>query len=146
MSVKGGAKLAAHIRNQLEKSPVSKVTVGIFPESRYPDGTPIAAVAAIQEFGVEGHTPQRPAWRPALPEIQQELRALLIRQLQAKGQLRVDHADAPQIGQLIQGIIQDRIRSVRLPPKAPSTIAGKGSKPPLQDTLRLINAVDWKAE
>ena len=147
MPVKGGAKLAAHIRNQLEKSPVHKISVGIFPESKYPDGTPVAAVAAIQEFGVEGHTPQRPAWRPALPEIQQELRALLIRQLQAKGQLRVDYADAPQIGQLIQGIIRDNIRAVRFPPNAPATIAGKGrSQPPLQDTLRLINAVDWKSE
>ena len=147
MPVKGGAKLAAHIRNQLEKSPVSKVTVGIFPESQYPDGMPVAAVAAFQEFGVKGYTPQRPAWRPAIAEARQELRRLLIRRAEASGLLRVDHEGAVQIGQLIQTIIRDNIRAVRFPPNAPSTIAGKGrSQPPLQDTLRLINAVDWKAE
>ena len=147
MPVHGGARLEAHLRKQLETSPVSKITVGIFPESRYPDRTPVAVVAGLQEFGVPGRIPARPAWRPALAEIRQELRALLIRQAQAKGTLRVDHADAPQIGQLIQGIIRDRIRSVRFPPNAPSTRAGKGrSQPPLQETLTLINSVDWKAE
>ena len=147
MPVKGGAKLAAHLRKQLEKSQISKVSVGIFPESRYPDGTPVAAVAAYQEFGVQGHMPFRPAWRPALADARRELRLLLIRRAEATGTLRVDFEDARQVGQLIQSIIQDRIRSVRFPPNAPSTIARKGSgRPPLQDSLRLINAVAWKAE
>ena len=60
MPVKGGAKLADHLRKQLETSPVHKVTVGVFSESRYPDGTPVASVAVFQEYGTDGHTPRRP--------------------------------------------------------------------------------------
>ena len=107
----------------------------------------MAAVAVFAEYGVDGHQPRRPAWGPAIVEARIELRRLLIRRLEAKGTLRVDHEDAQQIGQLVQGIIRDNIRAVRFPPNAPATRSQKtSSQPPLQDSLKLINAVDWRAK
>ena len=51
ISTKGGKRLEA-IMKRAEQPRRSKVTVGIFPGSKYPDGTSIAAVGAIHEFGL----------------------------------------------------------------------------------------------
>jgi len=58
----GGEKLQALFQNA-GKGGVKSVDVGVFSSARYPDGTPVALVAAVQEFGAEidhpGGTPYK---------------------------------------------------------------------------------------
>ena len=53
-----------HIAKVLEQLQHREIQVGFFETAVYPDGTPIAYVAAIQEFG-HGAIPPRPFLRPA---------------------------------------------------------------------------------
>ena len=51
-SIKGGGKLAAHLAKivaNVQKS--DGVKVGFFANATYPDGTPVAAVAFVNEYG-----------------------------------------------------------------------------------------------
>lgn len=50
------------------------------------------------------------------------------------------------IGQEFAGLIQRHMRRVNSPPNKPSTIAVKGSSNPLQDSGRLIGAIDYRVE
>ena len=43
-----GSKALEKLADQIKKS---KLEVGFFESAKYPDGTPVAYVAAIQEFG-----------------------------------------------------------------------------------------------
>lgn len=45
----------------------TRVKAGIFGDKRYPNGTPVALVAAVNEYGNSGR-PARPAWREAMSE------------------------------------------------------------------------------
>ena len=58
----GGEKLQALFKNA-GKGGVKSVDVGVFASAKYPDGTPVALVAAVQEFGAEidhpGGTPYK---------------------------------------------------------------------------------------
>ena len=53
------------LRKKLNEMRNKKVSVGYFSNSTYSDGTPVAYVASIMEFG-EMHTPARPTIRPSL--------------------------------------------------------------------------------
>ena len=65
-NVTGGRKLAAFLRQAkaAQASSVKGIDVGFFSTAKYPDGTPVAAVAAWNEFGTERngqqHVPERP--------------------------------------------------------------------------------------
>lgn len=49
-----------------------------------------------------------------------------------------------KIGLQMSSIIKERIRNIRTPVNAPSTIAKKGSSNPLIDTGELINSIDFE--
>jgi hypothetical protein len=52
IGVTGGNKLEAALRNIADKlAKASKVNVGFLEDATYPDGTPIAYIAAVNEFG-----------------------------------------------------------------------------------------------
>ena len=68
MAVRGGHRLKASIRKGLSAQGVTRVTVGFYKTATYPDGTPVAAVAAWNEFGTKGGgwggpIPERPFFR-----------------------------------------------------------------------------------
>ena len=48
-----------------------------------------------------------------------------------------------KIGLQMSSIIKERIRDIRTPVNAPSTIAKKGSSNPLIDSGELINSIDF---
>ena len=63
---RGGKKLRRLLR-EAGKGGVSGVKVGFFSTAKYQDGTPVAAVAAWNEFGTKT-IPERPFFRNALAE------------------------------------------------------------------------------
>ena len=68
----GSRILATAIRDIQSK----KLRVGWFDTARYQDGTPVAYVAAIQEFG-HGAIPPRPFMRPTIAQQRQAWRDTL---------------------------------------------------------------------
>ena len=61
-----GSEALEKLADQIKKS---KIEVGFFESAKYPDGTPVAYVAAIQEFGYPaGNIPSRPFFRNAISQ------------------------------------------------------------------------------
>ena len=141
----------AAIRKMLADLEKKEVRVGFFENSKYPDGTPIAYVAAIQEFGY-GPIPPRPFMRPAeeankakwLKGIAAGVRGVIA------GQVTLDHA-LEQVGMVAAGDVRKAIKAVTAPPLAESTVRArqrrkKGrkavSRKPLVETGQMLQAVN----
>lgn len=139
------------IKKMLAELDKKEIRVGFFENSKYPDGTPIAYVAAIQEFGY-GPIPPRPFMRPAeeankgkwLKGIAAAVRAVI------SGQVTLDHA-LEQVGMVAAGDVRKAIKAVTAPPLAESTVRArqrrkKGkkavSRKPLVDTGQMLQAVN----
>jgi hypothetical protein len=70
MAVKGGEHLGAKLREIGRCLSAGELQVGFMENADpYPDGTPVALVAAVQEFGSPSNgIPPRPFMRPAVAE------------------------------------------------------------------------------
>ena len=142
----GGKKLEAVLK-KAEQQRRSKVKVGFFPDKKYDDAdaTPVALVAAIQEFGLAGN-PERPFFRQSIAQLEQDLGRRLARILDPKT-MTVSASDAEEIGRYAVGVVQDHIQSLRDPANAASTIELKdGKNNPLIDSGRLHDSADYQAE
>ena len=124
------------------------VDTGVFEGSgEYADGTPVAEIAAIHEYGTrDGRIEPRSFVRAGLEKADAELTRLqenLVHDYLAK---RLSWGDLQKrLGEAGVKAIQDRITSGGVTPKlAPSTIARKGHDIPLYDTGTLVNAVSWR--
>lgn len=120
--------------------------VGWFKTSKYPDGTPVAYVAAIQEFGyAPKNIPPRMGLRQLLRTKTSEYRALCGNLAKAiiKGASVYDMLEA--LGAKVAGDFRKQISDVTEPPLKPETIAArarhtasgevtKGLSKPLIDT------------
>ena len=124
---RGGHKLKAFLRQAKQAQARSAgVDVGFFESARYPDGTPVALVAAVHEFGTEdGRIPERPSFRTAISSTQHAMRDVLRRGIDPKT-LTLDETTAREVG----GVLADGLR------------ANLEVDPPLRDTGKLIAAVD----
>lgn len=127
-----------------------EVRVGFFEHSKYPDGTPIAYVASIQEFGY-GPIPPRPFMRPSEEQNKTKWLAGIAQGAKSaiNGAITIDHA-LEQIGMVAAADIKKAIKAVTTPPLAGSTIrararrkksGGNVSAKPLVDTGQMIQAV-----
>lgn len=121
----------------------AEVRVGFLDNATYPDGTSVALVAVVQDFGspVNG-IPPRPFFRnmvadksPQWPNTMANL-------------LRANNYDARltlgQMGAGIAGQLRQSIHDTNAPPLAASTIAAKGHTKPLVDTGHLLQSVDFE--
>ncbi len=140
---RGGKKLQRLLR-EAGKGGVSGVKVGFFSTAKYQDGTPVAAVAAWNEFGTET-IPERPFFRNALAESERSVGRILQAGLDTK-KMVVDEQLAGRVGAHVQGQIQESITALKEPPNAPETVRRKGSSDPLMDTGTLRNSVSWEVE
>ena len=125
----------------------STVRVGFPADATYNDGTPVALVAAVQEFGAPSRNiPPRPFMRGTVNEHSGEWARFLEKQIVAN-----DYDAAKTLGQLGEGIkgqLIDAITNFSDPPNAPSTLKKKQqrSTSPLQDTGHMRNSIAVEVE
>lgn len=103
------------------------VNIGWFPSARYTDGTPVAYVATIQEFGyASGGIPPRPFMRPTVIRCKNQWKQLARGYASEiiHGKRTVDGA-LTVLGSTIQGQIQQSISLVREPVLKRSTIEAR---------------------
>lgn len=120
--------------------------VGWFESAHYKDGTPVAYVATIQEFGTD-HIPARPFMRPAVADNGPQWLDLL-----AQGAKRVAEGgfSARDVLELVAlkaaGDVGKAIQAVTSPALSPITVKRKGHAKPLIDTGQMFQSVTGKVE
>ena len=135
---------------------VHKVTAGFLETAKYSDGTPVAAVAAQNEFGNPAkNIPSRPFFRNAVKTNEQKWE-------KAAGQLMLSVIEGKipkeqaldQLGQLIKGDIQESILDGDFESLKQSTLDARQSRKrtagvankPLIDTGHMMRSVDYVVE
>ena len=149
-TIKGGDRLNRWLRIA-KTAEGAHVAVGFFETGRYPDGTPIAAVAAWNEFGTESSSErpftikERPFLRPVLKSraVRNQLRTIIKTGINPNT-MRLDQRTAGRMGTYLTGEIQKKITALSDPSNAPSTVARKGSSNPLIDNGDMRRAVTFE--
>lgn len=133
-----------NVASQLDSK---QLKVGFIDGATYPDGTPVAMVAATNEYGrPENNQPPRPFFRNAIAEHESEWTDAIVRGVRAG--YPVDQV-LEMVGPQIQGDVQESIAQLMTPPLAASTIAARKSKgnnstKPLVDTKVMIGDVNYE--
>lgn len=107
----GGQRLQAFLVKAGGERGVSRIQVGFFGD-RYPDGRPVAVVAAAHEFGNDsGSRPETAFMRQALDRgnVRQIVREEMRRGRAGKGTMAVDRHTAERIGQRMAREVQASI-------------------------------------
>ena len=116
--------------------------VGIMRGKTYPDGTPVAEVGYINEYGTD-IIPTRPFFRAAIANersVLPQMAASLLGKNDPETALRL-------IGEHMVGALADSVQTWSEPPNAPSTIAQKGYNAPLRANDRLLrNSFSYEIE
>lgn len=127
-TIKGGDKLdKALVWIAKQFSTASSVDVGFLADALYPDGTSVAMIAAIQEFGApRAKIPPRPFFRTMIqkksPEWPRQIaQALRDNRLNARKTLA-------QTGALIASELQQSIIEVTSPALSPVTVMLRGMR------------------
>lgn len=121
---------------------------GWFETARYPDGTAVAYIATVHEFGTpNARPPARPFMRPAVQNYGQEWMDTLAQGAKAS----LNGGPTPeQVLELVTlqaaGNVAEKIQAVTAPPLSPVTIRRKGFDKPLVDTGQMIQSVTGKVE
>lgn len=138
----GTAKLAA----TLDGLEGLEGKVGWFESAHYPDGTAVAYVATIHEFGTE-HIPARPFMRPAVQDNGPEWMQLLGQGAQRAAEGSISARDVLEMVTLkAAGDVAKKIEAVTSPALSPVTIKRKGKAKPLIDTGQMFQSVTGKVE
>jgi hypothetical protein len=129
----------------------AQAKVGWFPSAKYEDGTPVALVAVVQEFGspTKG-IPPRPFMRTTAAEKKAEWSrdAHVLSKADVNGQLQPG-AVLDGLAQKAEGDVRQTISKVLSPPLSERTIQarkrrhskGKASSKPLVDTGIMLNTL-----
>ena len=117
------------------------VHVGFLEGATYPDGTPVAEVAAINNYGAPAaNVPARPFFTNMVTSKSgmwgEQFGAIL-----KQNDYETDRALA-LLGEGIAGQLREEIVATNDPPLSPVTIARKGSDVPLVDTGHMLASVD----
>lgn len=114
------------------------VKVGFLAGATYPDGKPVALIAAIHNYGkwpffsnmVQAKSPE---WGPATGEL-----------------LKANGYDAARtlamVGEAVTGQLRQAIVDTWAPPLAESTIRRKGFDKPLVETGHMLNSADYEVK
>lgn len=133
-----------------------QLKVGYF-DTRYPDGTPVAAVAAVQEFGSPAkNIPPRPTLRTTAAAKKAEWGALARQGAEAILAGRVTGSQVmEQLGLKASGDVAKAISSLTTPALKETTIASRRRKmadkgktgsltKPLVDTALMVSSVTYQ--
>lgn len=122
------------------------VNVGIPEGPKEEDGTPVAMIAAVHEYGAPEHgIPERPFLLVAIQKNRQKYvrlnRINLVKMLHGQ----MDEGQAlGQLGEMAKGDVQLEIRNGDFTPLNPATIKRKGSSRPLIDTGQMVQSIAWE--
>jgi len=109
----------------------------------YPDGTKVALVAALNEFGVPSHNqPPRPFFRNMISKHAKSWPASIEAGLRATNydvNLTLQYA-----GMGISDQLRDSINELWSPPLSPVTVKRKGFDKPLIETVHMRNSVAYE--
>ena len=160
-TITGGAKLEAKLKElaALVAKPAT-LRVGFLENAKYPDGKPVAMIAAIQDFGAPSvGIPPRPFFRNMIAAKKGEWGPAIADLLKANG---YDALRTLQLtGEAISGQLRESIIETNTPPLAPSTIVRKGGThgmkydpkdpstfpaKPLVDTGHLLNSIEYEVK
>ena len=144
-TIRGGAKLDSALREMARKVAVpATLRVGFLSGARYPDGTPVALVAAVNEYGRPPVQPPRPFFRRMIDDKSSEWPQAIAEQLRSTG---YDSVKALELtGAAIAGQLRQSIVALVSPTLAPSTIARKGFAKPLIETGHMLQSVDYEVK
>jgi hypothetical protein len=117
-----------------------EVAVGFMDGATYPDGTPVAAVAFWNEYGVPAHgQPPRPFFRQMIAKESPTWAPKMAKLAKATGY------DGPKVlaimGEDIAGALGQSINDFTTPGLAPRTVEAKGFGKPLIDTAHMIRSI-----
>lgn len=139
------------VKETIEQIAKLRLQAGFFDTAQYPDGTPVAYVAAIQEYGTP-QTPPRPFIRPTIAER----RKSWAEQLRIGFQKSLEGKIAPRtvleaVGEGVRGDIRKTISQVNTPVLANSTIQARRTRKvnsnqsvkPLIDTGKMRDSVEY---
>lgn len=145
-TIRGGDKLAAALADIARKlDNGGTLRVGFLEKATYPDGKPVAMIAAINEYGAPAAgIPPRPFFRNMIAAKSGEWAPAIANLLPANGYDAVKVLDLA--GAAIEGQLRQSIIDTNEPPNAPSTIAKKGFNKPLVDTGHLLKSVDHEVK
>lgn len=127
VDVKGnGAKLKAALRKIAECSKVS-LDVGFFEDAKYPDGTSVAYVAYLNEYG--GHNPARPFMQQTAKKRMKNWTDGVKKAVEQTGVTPAGVKRAfEKAGQQAEGDIKRTIKDWPPGGNAPSTVAAKARR------------------
>lgn len=107
--------------------------VGIIETKTYPDGTPIAQVGYVNEYGTDT-IPSRPFFRTAIANVKGEMVETIARSLKNNDvETALRHG-----GEILADELKEQVVTWSDPPNAPYTIAQKGYNAPLRGNDRLL--------
>ena len=127
----------------LEK--VGTLRVGFLSGARYPNGTPVALVASVLNYGApRAGIPPRPFFSNMVKAKSPEWPAAIA------GLLKANNYDTAKVlmlaGEAIKGQLQQSIKDTNAPPLKPATIKRKGFAKPLISTGQMLNSVAYEVK
>lgn len=140
----GGNKLEEFLKDIGKKVAQSAtVEIGFMEDATYEDGTPVALVAMIQDYGAPAaNIPPRPFFRNVIAKESGhwgEDLAILLKSTNYNAEQALD-----LMGEEIAGELQDSINEFDSVPLAPATIASKGFDKQLIDSGHMFRSVDHR--
>lgn len=144
-TVKGGDKLKKKLDVLVAglASGSNTVRVGFLSKSTYPDLTPVAMIAVIQDFGAPSRgIPPRPFFRNMIRDNSKAWPGIMANLL-ATTNYDMDKT-LNLMGDGIKGQLQKSIDDTNSPALSPKTIAKKGFSKPLIDTGVMRKSVSWE--
>lgn len=127
---------------ELKKMTDMEIQVGFQGDQKYEDGTSIAQVAAVNEFGASD-IPERPFMRQSFENHEGELQAACDAAQRLVSSGGSAEQALQQIGVIAKALVQDEIVNGGFAPNAESTIKKKGSEQPLIDTGTMRQSVNF---
>lgn len=146
-TVKGGDKASAHLQRIVKQIAGGKtLRVGFLANAKYPDGTSVALVAALNEYGHRDRSGQMvgpwPFFRNMVAAKQHTWPKAFAAALASTDYDLI--ASYKIMGEGIRGQLQESIRAIMAPPLKASTIARKGFSKPMINTGHMLSSVDYK--
>ena len=144
---RGGNKFKKVLNTIVAKVGTGKsLQVGYFPSAEYPNGTKVALVAAVQNFGAPSRgIPPRPFFTNFVKDGEKEWPKVVSASLKAHN---YDTAAAlAYVGEELEGELRQSIQNTNSPPLKDATIKRKGhSKPLIGEHGLLLSGITSRVE